>query len=323
MSKRIDLTGQRFGRLVVVSYNEEISKQKKRNYWNCKCDCGNEKVIRGDHLSGKNNTQSCGCYNIEKVKEKWNDEEFKEMQKEKGSKMLKEKWKNEEYRKMKREACSKQLKEQWQDEEFRQMQREKGSKMLKEQWQDEEFRQMQKELSSKRLKEKWKNEEYRQMHKNMKHNYKGGITPITNYLRTLPVVSQWRKDTYTRENNRCQLTGKKVHGGNSAVHHLYGFNMIVLEAHELHNIQVKPQVKDYTEEELHKLEEYVTSWHKDTNNAVLLSEEVHNLFHNCKDKDGNVLYGSGNNTPEQFEEFRGRYMAGEFEDILEEMFNNK
>ena len=310
MSKRIDLTGQRFGRLVVVSYNEEISKQKKRNYWNCKCDCGNEKVIRGDHLSGKNNTQSCGCYNIEKTKEKWQDEEFRQMQKEKGSKMLKEKWKNEEYRKMKRETCSKQLKEQWQDEEFRQMQKEKGSKMLKEQWQDEEFRQMQKELSSKRLKEKWKNEEYSSKMKNIlcKGNYKGGITPITNYLRTLPVVSQWRKDTYTRENNRCQLTGKKVHGGNSDVHHLKAFSTIVLEAHKLYNIQVKSQVKDYTKEELHKLEGYVTNWHKDTSNAVLLSEEVHDLFHN--------LYGYGDNTLEQFEEFRERYMTGEFKNVL-------
>ncbi len=44
--KRIDLTGQRFGRLVVISLNEEVSKQKKCSYWNCKCDCGNEtKVI--------------------------------------------------------------------------------------------------------------------------------------------------------------------------------------------------------------------------------------------------------------------------------------
>lgn len=41
--KRIDLTGQRFGRLTVINLNEEISKQKKRSHWNCRCDCGNEK----------------------------------------------------------------------------------------------------------------------------------------------------------------------------------------------------------------------------------------------------------------------------------------
>ena len=76
----------------------------------------------------------------------------------------------------------------------------------------------------------------------------------------------------------------------------------------MNGIQIKPRVKDYTEEELHKLEEYVASWHKDTSNAVLLSEKVHVLFHS--------LYGYGNNTPEQFEEFKQRYMAGEFKDVL-------
>ena len=266
--KRDDLTGQRFGRLTVISLNEDVSKQKKKSHWNCKCDCGNETVVRGTHLkSGE--TASCGCYQKEKLKEKWQDKEFRQMQSEQRKKMNEEQWQNKEYRQMKSTKAREQLKGQWQDEKM-----------------------------------KWK------------MRYKGGISPISVHLRHLPVVSQWRKDTYVRENNKCQLTGKKVHGGNSDVHHLYGFNMIVLEAHELYGIQVKPQVKDYTEDELHKLEEYVTSWHKDTSNAVLLSEEVHDLFHTCKDEDGNVLYGSGNNTPEQFKEFRERYMAGEFKDLI-------
>ena len=136
--------------------------------------------------------------------------------------------------------------------------------------------------------------------------WKGGITSISSHLRGLPIVSQWRKDTYVRENNRCQLTGKKVHGGNSDVHHLYSFNMIVIDAHKLYNIQLKTQVKDYTKEELHKLEEYVASWHKDTSNAVLLCEETHTLFHK--------EYGYGGNTPEQFEEFKQKYLNEEFKE---------
>lgn len=263
MAKRLDLVGQRFGRLTVISLNEEVSKQKKNTYWNCKCDCGNEKVVLGKRLRG-GTTTSCGCYHREISKEKMRE-------------------------------------------------------MNIERWQDEEFRQMKSELSSKRLKEKWQDEEFRQVYKKIGENnpsWKGGVSSISDHLRKLPVISQWRKDTFIRENNKCQLTGKKVHGGNSDVHHLYGFNMIVLEAHELHNIQIKQQVKDYTQEELYKLEEYVTSWHKDTSNAVLLSEEVHTLFHNCKDKDGNVLYGYGNNTPEQFEEFKQRYLNGEFEGLI-------
>ena len=259
--KLIDLTGQKFGKLTVIGYNEEVSKQKKGTHWNCKCDCGNESVVWGGHLKN-GSTTSCGCYQKEKTREI--------------------------------------AKEKWQDEEYRQKQSNKMKKFNEEQWKNEEYRQM----------------KINEMSGDSNPNWQGGITPISTYLRSLSEVKQWKKDTYIRENNRCQLTGKKVHGGNSDVHHLYGFNMIVLEAHELHNIQIKQQVKDYTQEELYKLEEYVTSWHKDTSNAVLLSEEVHTLFHNCKDKDGNVLYGYGNNTPEQFEEFKQRYLNGEFEGLI-------
>ena len=273
--KREDLTGRRYGRLTVISYNEEVSKQKGRAYWNCKCDCGNEVIVRGDSLTSES-TKSCGCYN--------------------------------------REMKSDKMRERWQDEEFRQ----KQSGGIKEKWKDEEFRQ----TKSDKMKEQWQDEEFRQMHKDIEHNYKGGISPISDYLRHLPVVSQWRKDTYIRENNRCQLTDKKVHGGNSDVHHLYGFNMIVLEAHTINAIEIKQQVKDYTEDELKLLKEYVASWHKDTSNAVLLCDEVHDLFHNCKDKDGNVLYGYGNNTPEQFEEFKQRYLNGEFNDLLGDDLND-
>lgn len=64
MSLKIDLIGQRFGKLVVV----EPSKSRKfRNSsttvarWKCECDCGNKSVVDGRHLrSGK--TKSCGCY---------------------------------------------------------------------------------------------------------------------------------------------------------------------------------------------------------------------------------------------------------------------
>ena len=62
MSKRLDLVGQRFGRLTVISLNEEATKQKKNTQWNCKCDCGNEVIVRGSNLSG--GTTSCGCLNI-------------------------------------------------------------------------------------------------------------------------------------------------------------------------------------------------------------------------------------------------------------------
>ena len=64
-AKKIDLTGERFGRLVVI---REAGRSKDGGVlWLCKCDCGREKVIRGVCLTRrKNPTVSCGCWNEEK-----------------------------------------------------------------------------------------------------------------------------------------------------------------------------------------------------------------------------------------------------------------
>lgn len=141
--------------------------------------------------------------------------------------------------------------------------------------------------------------------------WQGGITPIQKYLRNLPVVTQWKNDVRGRENHKCQLTGKIVHGGNSDVHHLYAFNMIVLDAHRLYNINIKQIIADYTKEELKLLEDYVLEWHINTSNGVLLSEEVHDLFHS--------IYHKGSNTLQQFEEFKERYLNGEFDSKTEDV----
>lgn len=62
MAKLIDLTGQRFGRLVVVC--RAGSDSKKNAVWRCRCDCGTEKIINGSSLRN-GRTKSCGCYNDE------------------------------------------------------------------------------------------------------------------------------------------------------------------------------------------------------------------------------------------------------------------
>jgi hypothetical protein len=63
MKKMVDLTGQRFGRLIVVSKSEFRGKNRN-SFWNCVCDCGNTKTIELQSLkSGK--TKSCGCLHNE------------------------------------------------------------------------------------------------------------------------------------------------------------------------------------------------------------------------------------------------------------------
>ena len=59
MGKIRDLTGQRFGRLVVVKLSEK--RIGRSACWVCRCDCGNYKTVMSYHLvSGR--TRSCGCY---------------------------------------------------------------------------------------------------------------------------------------------------------------------------------------------------------------------------------------------------------------------
>ena len=59
--KRIeDLTGKRFGKLVVI---EQVWRNGA-THWRCKCDCGNEAVVINNHLV-KGYTKSCGCLRAE------------------------------------------------------------------------------------------------------------------------------------------------------------------------------------------------------------------------------------------------------------------
>lgn len=53
----LDLTGQRYGRLVVKDRAED---RNGMTYWVCKCDCGNTATVRAAYLRS-GTTKSCGC----------------------------------------------------------------------------------------------------------------------------------------------------------------------------------------------------------------------------------------------------------------------
>ena len=59
-----DLTGLRFGKLVVI---EEMQERDSSNHilWKCQCDCGNIKIIPTNYLTS-GDTASCGCLNSSK-----------------------------------------------------------------------------------------------------------------------------------------------------------------------------------------------------------------------------------------------------------------
>jgi hypothetical protein len=62
LPRRIDLTGQRFGRLLVITYAETRNAQTKtaRAYWRCRCDCGQTTIVAAGNLKNKS-VISCGC----------------------------------------------------------------------------------------------------------------------------------------------------------------------------------------------------------------------------------------------------------------------
>ena len=67
MSGKIDLTGKRFGNLVVMYDTGE--RKRKSICWMCQCDCGNFKIVRSIELI-KGDTKSCGCLHSKVVSER-------------------------------------------------------------------------------------------------------------------------------------------------------------------------------------------------------------------------------------------------------------
>lgn len=64
MGTLIDLTGQRFGKLVVIS--RTLNGSYRGTFWLCQCDCGNKTITSSSKLKS-GHTQSCGCLQRERT----------------------------------------------------------------------------------------------------------------------------------------------------------------------------------------------------------------------------------------------------------------
>lgn len=58
--KRLDLVGQKFGKLFIIKFSCVVNEHTK---WECKCECGNITIVRGSDLKA-GNTISCGCMQL-------------------------------------------------------------------------------------------------------------------------------------------------------------------------------------------------------------------------------------------------------------------
>ncbi len=60
----LDLTGQRFGRLLVLT--RAPKSPRGRAHWICRCDCGARSIVPSHHLRD-GSSQSCGCLSRERI----------------------------------------------------------------------------------------------------------------------------------------------------------------------------------------------------------------------------------------------------------------
>ncbi len=132
-------------------------------------------------------------------------------------------------------------------------------------------------------------------------HWKGGTTPLHSYLREKMI--DWKRDTMRACNYRCVITDNRF----DDIHHIYGFDAILSEIFKITQLEIKT-IGEYTEKELEQILNVCYELHYKYGYGACLEHSVHMLYHK--------LYNYGNNTPEQFEEFCQRYLAGEFCDVV-------
>lgn len=70
MSHIVDITGQRFGRLVAIEKAPRAAyySSYRNARWRCRCDCGAETVV-SSHSLRYGFTRSCGCLRSDRMKD--------------------------------------------------------------------------------------------------------------------------------------------------------------------------------------------------------------------------------------------------------------
>jgi hypothetical protein len=129
-------------------------------------------------------------------------------------------------------------------------------------------------------------------------SWKGGISGINIAMRG--ELTEWNKRTAWECNYKCVICGEEM----EVIHHLLGFNLIMQQALQETGLDIRPNITYYATEEILLLGDKMRELHE-VYPGVALDKNCHNLFHH--------LYGRGDNTPEQFEDFKYRISIGEIQ----------
>lgn len=133
--------------------------------------------------------------------------------------------------------------------------------------------------------------------------YKNGESKVSDAIRN--AVDGWRHNLLKIYNNKCAVTGST----DVVTHHLESFSKIVKRCSLSTNVPVLKKIGDYENyEDFSSLKEAVVDYHKNNEVGIVISIEVHNLFHS--------EYGDKDNTAEQFDEFLRKKYNIKLEEIL-------
>lgn len=113
---------------------------------------------------------------------------------------------------------------------------------------------------------------------------------LNRYIRAR--LTPWRDSFRKSQNYTCSVTGLKT---NVVVHHIRGFNLIFNEAIENIQFPIYENMSDYSEKQLDELFNEYMNLQNFYGQYVCINEDVHKHFHK--------LYGYGNNTEKQWNEF--------------------
>lgn len=117
---------------------------------------------------------------------------------------------------------------------------------------------------------------------------------IYNYIRQR--IVPWRNKVRESNNYTCELTGVR---SNIVVHHIRGFNLLLEEAICDLNFPIYSNIASYTQEQLDNLLDTFLLIQDTYHSYICISEKIHKHFHS--------VYGYGNNTEDQWNEFVNTY----------------
>jgi len=217
MSKRLNLIGKKFYRLLVIAF---AYVKNNKSYWWALCNCGEYVIINGKDLK-RGNVKSCGCYRREKASEinevMLNGQKF-------GRLLVISPAYRKNHHQFYQCLCDCGTKRIVQGSSLKNghtkscgcLQIEKVGEINKGKIISIETRQKMSEAKKGRNRNKSAGKKH--------WNWKGGITLKNQEIRNSLEYKKWRDEVYKRDNYICQICGKSK-SGNLRAHHLWPFNI--------------------------------------------------------------------------------------------------